>query len=156
MYCFHNAGVLNNLLGPGTWFYRKVFLKIIWFYLNQFSDSQSCTCRIFKNHTLKALNIPFKNVVLPGRVKCGGPEGEIVVAQGLLLFPARHKHWKCLVQGDLDTENIYITLIHTLETCMLCLSLIWTHKVHTNLDFGNFYATVIKSLKTSMSRWSRH
>ena len=93
---------------------------------------------------------------MPERVKCGGPEGEIVVAQGLLLFPARHKHWKCLVQGDLDTENIYITLIHTLETCMLCLSLIWTHKVHTNLDFGNFYATVIKSLKTSMSRWSRH
>ena len=32
-----------------------------------------------QNHTLKALNIPFKKVVLPGRVKCGGTEGEIVV-----------------------------------------------------------------------------
>ena len=34
------------------------------------------------NHTLKALNIPFKKVVLPGRVKCGGTEWEIVVAHG--------------------------------------------------------------------------
>ena len=33
-----------------------------------------------ENHTLKALNIPSKKVVLPGRVKCGGTEGEIVVA----------------------------------------------------------------------------
>jgi len=31
---------------------------------------------------LKALNIPFKKVVLHGRVQCGGPEGEIVVAHG--------------------------------------------------------------------------
>ena len=31
---------------------------------------------------LKALNIPFKKVVLPGRVKCSGTEGEIVVAHG--------------------------------------------------------------------------
>ena len=37
---------------------------------------------IFKNHTLKALNIPFKKVVLPGRVKCGGTEEDIVVAHG--------------------------------------------------------------------------
>ena len=37
---------------------------------------------IFENHTLKLLNIPFKKVVLPGRVKCGGTEGEIVVAHG--------------------------------------------------------------------------
>ena len=28
------------------------------------------------------LNIPFKKVVLPERVKCGGTEGEIVVAHG--------------------------------------------------------------------------
>ena len=37
---------------------------------------------IFENHTLKALNIPFKKVVLPARVKCGGKEGKIVVAHG--------------------------------------------------------------------------
>ena len=37
---------------------------------------------IFENHTLKALNISFKKVVLPGRVKCGGTEEEIVVAHG--------------------------------------------------------------------------
>ena len=37
---------------------------------------------IFENHTLKALNIPFKKVVLPDRVKCGGTEGEIVVDRG--------------------------------------------------------------------------
>ena len=36
---------------------------------------------IFENHTLKALNIPLKKLVLPGRVKCGGTEGEIVVAR---------------------------------------------------------------------------
>ena len=35
------------------------------------------------------LNIPFKKVVLPGRVKCGGTEGEIVVAHGRLPSPAR-------------------------------------------------------------------
>ena len=29
----------------------------------------------FLNQTLKALHIPFKKVVLPGRVKCGGTEG---------------------------------------------------------------------------------
>ena len=37
---------------------------------------------IFGNHTLKTSKIPFKNVVLPGRVKCGGPERKIVVAHG--------------------------------------------------------------------------
>ena len=36
-----------------------------------------------ENHTLKALNIPSKKVVLPGRVKCGGTEGEIVVSHGI-------------------------------------------------------------------------
>ena len=35
-----------------------------------------------------ALNIPFKKVVLSGRVKCGGTEGEIVVAHGRLPSPA--------------------------------------------------------------------
>ena len=36
-----------------------------------------------KNYTLKALNIPFKKVVLPRRVKCGGGmEGEVVVDHG--------------------------------------------------------------------------
>ena len=42
-----------------------------------------------ENHTLKALNIPSKKVVLPGRVKCGGTEGEIVVAHCRLPSPAR-------------------------------------------------------------------
>ena len=37
---------------------------------------------IFENETLKALNISFQKVVLPGRVKCGGTEGEIVAAHG--------------------------------------------------------------------------
>ena len=36
---------------------------------------------IIESQTLKALNIPFKKVALPGRVKCGGLEGEIVVAR---------------------------------------------------------------------------
>jgi len=43
---------------------------------------------IFENHTLKALNISIKKIVLPGRVKCGGTEEEIVVARGHLLSPA--------------------------------------------------------------------
>ena len=38
--------------------------------------------RIFENHTLKTLNISFKKLVLPGRVKCGGTEENIVVAHG--------------------------------------------------------------------------
>ena len=33
---------------------------------------------------------PFKKGVLPGRVKCGGTEGEIVVAHGHLPSPARY------------------------------------------------------------------
>ena len=37
---------------------------------------------IFENYTLKALNKPFKKVVLPGRVKYGGAEGQMVVAHG--------------------------------------------------------------------------
>ena len=36
----------------------------------------------FLNHTLKALNIPFIKVILPGRFTCGGTEGELVVAHG--------------------------------------------------------------------------
>ena len=42
-----------------------------------------CLTRLdFQNHNLNALNILFKKVVLPGRVKCGGTEGEKVVANG--------------------------------------------------------------------------
>ena len=52
-----------------------------------------CMTRLdFKNETLKALNIPFRKVVLPGRVKCGGTEGEILVAHGHLPSPARSIH----------------------------------------------------------------
>ena len=36
----------------------------------------------FLKITLKALNISFKKVVLPERVKSGGTEGETVVAHG--------------------------------------------------------------------------
>ena len=42
---------------------------------------------IKKNHTLMVLNIQFKKVVLPRRVKCGGTEGEIMVAHGRLPSP---------------------------------------------------------------------
>ena len=36
----------------------------------------------FLKSNFKGITIPFKKVVLPGRVKCGGTEGEIVVALG--------------------------------------------------------------------------
>ena len=36
--------------------------------------------------------MPFKKVVLPGRVECGGTEGEIVVAHGRLPSPTRKTH----------------------------------------------------------------
>ena len=36
------------------------------------------------------LTIPFKKVVVPGRVKCGGTEEEVVVAHGRLPSPAPH------------------------------------------------------------------
>ena len=36
--------------------------------------------KMYNVFTLKALNIPFKKVVLLGRVKCGGTEEDIVVA----------------------------------------------------------------------------
>ena len=49
------------------------------------------------NHTLKALNIPFKKVVLPGRVKCGGTEGEIVVADGC----RKRKKIICGTEGEI-------------------------------------------------------
>ena len=64
LYCFHTTGglhtfVLYNFLGPGTSFYRKVFLKIIWFSLNQFSDSLSCIPEfILANASLK-INLMF-------------------------------------------------------------------------------------------------
>ena len=40
---------------------------------------------VFENHNLKALNIPFKKVVLSGRVNCCGTEGEILEAHGQLI-----------------------------------------------------------------------
>ena len=43
LYCFHTAHILlYNLMGLGTSVYRKDFLKIIWFSLNQFSNSLLC------------------------------------------------------------------------------------------------------------------
>ena len=53
--------------------------------------------RIFENHTLKALNISFKKVVLPGSVKCGGTEGEIVVAHGC----QKRKKLICGMEGEI-------------------------------------------------------
>ena len=38
--------------------------------------------KMYNVFTLKALSISFKIVVLSGRVKCSGTEGEIVVANG--------------------------------------------------------------------------
>ena len=43
------------------------------------------------------LNIPFKKVVLPGRVKCGGTEGEIVVADGC----RKRKKIICGTEGEI-------------------------------------------------------
>ena len=50
-----------------------------------------------ENHTLKALNIPSKKVVLPGRVKCGGTEGEIVVTHCC----RKRKKLICGVEGEI-------------------------------------------------------
>ena len=43
----------------------------------------------FLKITQNALNISYKKVVLPKRVKCSGTEGEMVVAHGRLPSPAR-------------------------------------------------------------------
>ena len=43
------------------------------------------------------LNVPFKKVVLPGRVKCGGTEGEIVVAHGC----QKRKKVICGTEGEI-------------------------------------------------------
>jgi len=51
----------------------------------------------FLNQTLKALNIPFIKVVLPGRFKCGGTEGEIVVAHGC----RKRKKLICGTEGEI-------------------------------------------------------
>ena len=62
---------------------QKLILSYTKVYGKPFAPSlYSCIPCIFENHTLKALNISFKKVVLPGRVKCGGTEEDIVVAQG--------------------------------------------------------------------------
>ena len=52
---------------------------------------------IFLYQTLKALNIAFKKVVLPGRVKSGGTEGEIVVAHGC----RKRKKLICGTEGEI-------------------------------------------------------
>ena len=49
-----------------------------------------------KSH-FKGLNILFKKVVLPGRVKCGGTEGEIVVAHGC----RKRKKLICGTEGEI-------------------------------------------------------
>ena len=57
-----------------------------------------CLTRLdFQNHNLNALNILFKKVVLPGRVKCGGTEGEIVVAHGC----RKRKKLICGTEGEI-------------------------------------------------------
>ena len=61
-----------------------------------------CVTRLdFLNHTLKALNIPFKKVVLPGRVKCDGTEGEIVVAHGC----RKRKKLICGTEGEIAVAH---------------------------------------------------
>ena len=50
-----------------------------------------------ENHTLKALNIPVKKVVLPGRVKCRGTEGDILVAHGC----RKRKKLTCGPEGEI-------------------------------------------------------
>ena len=50
-----------------------------------------------ENHTFKALKIPFKKVVLPGKVKCRGTEGEIVVAHGC----RKRKKLTCGPEGEI-------------------------------------------------------
>ena len=61
--------------------------------------------KVFLNQTLKALNISFKKVVLHGRVKRDGTEGEIVVAHGRLPssalktnldFKIKNPQWKVI------------------------------------------------------------
>ena len=42
--------------------------------------------------------MPFKKVVLPGRVKCGGTEGEIVVAHGRMPSPRSFKWFKWVLR----------------------------------------------------------
>ena len=51
----------------------------------------------FKVHALNALNIPFKKVVLPGRVKCGGTEGKMVVAHDC----RKRKKLICGTEGEI-------------------------------------------------------
>ena len=85
-----------------------------------------------------ALNIPFKKVVLPGKIKFGGteeeivvahgcrkrkklicgPEEKIVVAHGRLPSPA-HRAEHEIFQGDSANNKIYdrwIRLIHYLAS----------------------------------------
>ena len=60
---------------------------------------------IFENHTLKALVIPFKNVVWPGRVKCSGKEWEIVVAHGW----RKRKKLKCGTEEEIVVAHGRLT-----------------------------------------------
>ena len=64
------------------------------------------------HHPLKALNIPFKKVVLPGRVKCGGLEGEIVVAHGC----RKRKKLICGPDGEIVVAHGRLpSLAHTIK-----------------------------------------
>ena len=73
--------------------------------MNHASSLVSQQTYIFKNHTLKALNIPFKKVVLPGRVKCSGTEGEIVVAHGC----RKRKKLVCGTEGEIVVAHGRLT-----------------------------------------------
>ena len=53
--------------------------------------------KVFLNQTLKALNLKFKKVVLHGRVKRDGTEGEIVVAHGC----RKRKNLICGTEGEI-------------------------------------------------------
>ena len=66
-----------------------------------------CVTRLdfWKSHNLKALNIPFQKVVFSGRVKCGGTEGEIVVAHGRLPSPTPRR---CELKGAVRVFQVTV------------------------------------------------
>ena len=79
-----------------------------------------CVTRLdFFNHILKALNVRFKKVVLTGRVKCGGTEGEIVVAHGC----RKRKMLICGTEGEIVVAYGRLPSPARATAHLLCLGL---------------------------------
>ena len=106
----------------------------------------SYRCQYRHYHTLKALNIPFKKYVLPGRVKCVGPERGIMVAHHC----RKRKKLICVMEGKTSNQLINVST-------RTWYNLVIYQHLYTGCDLVSYNVNTDTSnpwINVSTSRWS--